>query len=182
MTERLVIQGAREHNLRNVDLELPRDKLIVFTGLSGSGKSRWPSTPSTPRASGATSSRCPRTPASSSGRWTSPTSTSSRAVAGHLHRPEERQPQPSFHGGHHHRGLRLPPLVVRPDRHSPRPRNRRAAGAPDATADRRSGVGPRRGTRFQVLAPVVRGRKGTYDTLVTDLASRGSFGLGSTAR
>ena len=31
--------GAREHNLRNVDLELPRDKLIVFTGLSGSGKS-----------------------------------------------------------------------------------------------------------------------------------------------
>src|SRR5947199_316178 len=35
----LVIRGAREHNLKNVDLKLPRDKLIVFTGLSGSGKS-----------------------------------------------------------------------------------------------------------------------------------------------
>ncbi len=38
-TETLVIHGAREHNLKNVTLELPRDKLIVFTGLSGSGKS-----------------------------------------------------------------------------------------------------------------------------------------------
>jgi len=37
--DRLRIQGAREHNLRNVDLDLPRDSLIVFTGLSGSGKS-----------------------------------------------------------------------------------------------------------------------------------------------
>ena len=36
---RIVIKGAREHNLKNVDLELPRDKLIVMTGLSGSGKS-----------------------------------------------------------------------------------------------------------------------------------------------
>src|ERR1700742_4152876 len=35
----LRIQGAREHNLKNVSLELPRDELIVFTGLSGSGKS-----------------------------------------------------------------------------------------------------------------------------------------------
>ena len=33
------VQGAREHNLKNVSLEIPRDKLIVFTGLSGSGKS-----------------------------------------------------------------------------------------------------------------------------------------------
>ena len=39
MQDAMVIRGAREHNLRNVNLELPRDKLIVFTGLSGSGKS-----------------------------------------------------------------------------------------------------------------------------------------------
>ena len=37
---RIVIKGAREHNLKNVDLTLPRDKLIVMTGLSGSGKSQ----------------------------------------------------------------------------------------------------------------------------------------------
>ena len=39
MKDALVIKGAREHNLKNVDITLPRDKLIVFTGLSGSGKS-----------------------------------------------------------------------------------------------------------------------------------------------
>ena len=35
----IVIQGAKEHNLRNINLKLPRNKLIVVTGLSGSGKS-----------------------------------------------------------------------------------------------------------------------------------------------
>ena len=35
----IIIKGAREHNLKNVDLTIPRDKLIVLTGLSGSGKS-----------------------------------------------------------------------------------------------------------------------------------------------
>ena len=39
MNDKIIIHGAREHNLKNVDLEIPRDKLIVFTGLSGSGKS-----------------------------------------------------------------------------------------------------------------------------------------------
>ena len=38
-TDKIIIKGAREHNLKNVDLEIPRDKLIVMTGLSGSGKS-----------------------------------------------------------------------------------------------------------------------------------------------
>jgi excinuclease ABC subunit A len=37
--ETIVIRGAREHNLRSVNLELPRNKLIIFTGVSGSGKS-----------------------------------------------------------------------------------------------------------------------------------------------
>jgi excinuclease ABC subunit A len=39
MQNKIIIKGAREHNLKNIDLELPRDKFIVFTGISGSGKS-----------------------------------------------------------------------------------------------------------------------------------------------
>ena len=37
--DKIVIKGAREHNLKNIDITLPRDKFIVMTGLSGSGKS-----------------------------------------------------------------------------------------------------------------------------------------------
>src|SRR3990167_8092449 len=39
MSDKIVIRGAREHNLKNISLEIPRGKMIVFTGLSGSGKS-----------------------------------------------------------------------------------------------------------------------------------------------
>lgn len=39
MHDKLIIRGAREHNLKNIDLEIPRDQLVVITGLSGSGKS-----------------------------------------------------------------------------------------------------------------------------------------------
>ncbi|MFA6503933.1 MAG: hypothetical protein WCT54_03230, partial [Patescibacteria group bacterium] len=39
MQNSITIRGAREHNLKNVSLEIPRNKLVVFTGLSGSGKS-----------------------------------------------------------------------------------------------------------------------------------------------
>src|SRR6201997_1482333 len=39
MPDRIVVRGAREHNLKNVDVEIPRERLVVVTGLSGSGKS-----------------------------------------------------------------------------------------------------------------------------------------------
>jgi excinuclease ABC subunit A len=39
MQNAIVIKGARQHNLKNLDLEIPRDQLVVITGLSGSGKS-----------------------------------------------------------------------------------------------------------------------------------------------
>src|SRR6204780_3311734 len=39
MRDSILVKGAREHNLKNIDVELPRNKLIVITGLSGSGKS-----------------------------------------------------------------------------------------------------------------------------------------------
>ncbi|MBR2039214.1 MAG: excinuclease ABC subunit UvrA, partial [Phascolarctobacterium sp.] len=39
MQEKLIVKGARQHNLKNITVEIPRDKLVVITGLSGSGKS-----------------------------------------------------------------------------------------------------------------------------------------------
>ena len=71
---KITIQGAREHNLKNVDLAIPRNRMVVFTGLSGSGKSSLAFD-----TSDATSNPYPPTPASSWVRWTSPTLTSSRA-------------------------------------------------------------------------------------------------------
>jgi len=50
----IVIKGAREHNLKNIDVTLPRDRMIVITGVSGSASPHWPSTPYMPRVSGDT--------------------------------------------------------------------------------------------------------------------------------
>ena len=38
MNDKIIIKGAKEHNLKNINIEIPRDKLVVFTGLSGSRK------------------------------------------------------------------------------------------------------------------------------------------------
>ena len=99
MADTILIQGAREHNLKNVNLELPRDRLIVFTGISGSGKSslafdtiyaegqrRYVESPlvlrpPVPRADGQARRRLHRGP-----------------VAGHLDRPEDGVPQPPVDG------------------------------------------------------------------------------------
>ena len=171
---KIIVRGAREHNLRNISLELPRDKLIVFTGLSGSGKSslafdtiyaegqrRYVESlsrlrPPVPRADGQARRRLHR-----------------RAVAGDLDRPEVGVAQPAVDGRHHHRGLRLPPAAVRPHRRAALPERgtRITRQTPQQIVDRMLELPE--GTRFQVLAPVVRGRKGTYETLLADLAGKG---------
>jgi hypothetical protein len=58
----LIVRGARTHNLKNIDVTLPIGKLIIVTGVSGSGSRRSPSTRFTPKASAATSNRSPLTP------------------------------------------------------------------------------------------------------------------------
>ena len=174
MSDSLVVRGAREHNLKNVGIELPRDRLIVFTGLSGLGQvvaglrhdlRRGPAAlrrvplvvrPPVPGPDGQARRRLHRGP-----------------VAGHLDRPEVGLAQPALHRRHHHRGLRLPPAALRPDRRAPLPE----CGAP-ITRQTPQQIVDRilelpEGTRFQVLAPVVRGRKGTYETLLADLAAQG---------
>ena len=138
MADTLVIRGAREHNLRNVSLELPRDKLIVFTGLSGLGQvvarlrhhlRRGPAPlrrvavglrPPVPRPDGQARRRLHRGP-----------------VAGHLDRPEVGVAQPALDGRHHHRGLRLPAPALRPHRRAALPDDGAVDHPPDAPADRR---------------------------------------------
>ena len=128
MTSDLVITGAREHNLKDISLTLPRDRFIVITGLSGSGKSlarlrhhlrRGPAPlrrdplglrAPVPRPDGQARRRQHRGP-----------------LAGHLHRPEDDLPQPAVHRRHRHRDLRLPAPALRPRR---RTRTAPTAGGP----------------------------------------------------
>ena len=146
MADRLVVRGAREHNLQDVSLDLPRDRLIVFTGLSGLGQvlpglrhhlRRGPAPlrrvplglrPPVPGPDGQARRRLHR-----------------GAVPGHLHRPEVGVPQPPLDGGDGHRGLRLPPPPLRPHRQAPLPQLRPAGGPPDPPADRGPGPGHARG-------------------------------------
>ena len=134
----LVVRGAREHNLKNIAIELPRDKLIVFTGLSGSGKS---------------SLAFDTIYAEGQRRYVESLSSYARQFLGQMDKPDvdfieglspaisidqkSASPQPALHGRHDHRGLRLPPAALRPHRRAALPGVRRADHPPDAAADRR---------------------------------------------
>ena len=174
MAERLVISGAREHNLRDVHLDLPRDQLIVITGLSGSGKS---------------SLAFDTIYAEGQRRYVESLSAYARQFLGQMDKPdvdfiEGLSPAISIDQKSASRNPRstvgtvtevydyLRLLYARIGvPHDPETGERLIRQTPQQIVDRILEMEP--GTRFQVLAPVVRGRKGTYDTLLTDLAGQG---------
>ena len=174
MAERLVISGAREHNLRDVSLDLPRDRLIVVTGLSGSGKS---------------SLAFDTIYAEGQRRYVESLSAYARQFLGQMDKPdvdfiEGLSPAISIDQKSASRNPRstvgtvtevydyLRLLYARIGvPHDPETGERLLRQTPQQIVDRILEMAP--GTRFQVLAPVVRGRKGTYDTLLADLASQG---------
>ncbi|MBK5222390.1 MAG: excinuclease ABC subunit UvrA [Acidimicrobiia bacterium] len=174
MTDSIVIRGAREHNLRNVSLELPRDKLIVFTGLSGSGKS---------------SLAFDTIYAEGQRRYVESLSSYARQFLGQMDKPdvefiEGLSPAISIDQKSASRNPRstvgtitevydyLRLLYARVGvPHCPNDGTVITRQTPEQIVDRILTLPE--GTRFQVLAPIVRGRKGTYDTLLTDLASQG---------
>ena len=105
MQDHIYVKGARENNLKNVDVTIPRDKLVVLTGLSGSGKSSLAF--DTIYAEG--QRRYVESLSSYArmfwGRWRSPTWTTSTASPRHLHRPKDHQQESPLHRGHRHRDL-----------------------------------------------------------------------------
>src|SRR5688572_3008149 len=174
MSDRLVIRGAKEHNLKNVSLELPRDKLIVFTGLSGSGKS---------------SLAFDTIYAEGQRRYVESLSAYARQFLGQMDKPdvdfiEGLSPAISIDQKSASRNPRstvgtitevydylrlLWARIGKP--HCPtcgRPVSRQT---PQQIVDRILELPDQ--TRFQVLAPVVRGRKGEYEGLLEELAGQG---------
>jgi excinuclease ABC subunit A len=170
----LVIHGAREHNLRNITLELPRDALIVFTGLSGSGKS---------------SLAFDTIYAEGQRRYVESLSSYARQFLGQMEKPdvdfiEGLSPAISIDQKSTSRNPRstvgtitevydyLRVLFARVGHphcyNCGRPIGRQT---PDQIVDQVMELPE--GTRFQVLAPVVRGRKGEYEKLLQDLARKG---------
>jgi excinuclease ABC subunit A len=173
-TDQIVIRGAREHNLKNVDLVLPRDQLIVFTGLSGSGKS---------------SLAFDTIYAEGQRRYVESLSAYARQFLGQMDKPdvdfiEGLSPAISIDqksGSRNPRStvgtiteiydyLRL--LYARIGvPHCPTCGRAITRQTPQQIVDRVLQLPD--GTRFQVLAPVVRGRKGEYEGLLKELAGQG---------
>ena len=174
MSDKLVIRGAREHNLRNVSIELPRDKLVVFTGLSGSGKS---------------SLAFDTIYAEGQRRYVESLSAYARQFLGQMDKPdvdfiEGLSPAISIDQKSASRNPRstvgtitevydyLRLLWARIGvPHCPTCGAVVARQTPQQIVDRILQLPD--GTRFQVLAPVVRGRKGEYEGLLEELASQG---------
>jgi excinuclease ABC subunit A len=172
--DRLIIRGAREHNLRDVSLELPRDALIVFTGLSGSGKS---------------SLAFDTIFAEGQRRYVESLSSYARQFLGQMDKPdvdfiEGLSPAVSIDQKSTSRNPRstvgtiteiydyLRLLFARAgEPHCPVCGAAVSKQTPQQIVDRVLTMAE--GTRFQVLAPVVRGRKGEYVDLFADLQSKG---------
>ncbi len=168
------VRGAREHNLKNVNVELPRDKLVVFTGLSGSGKS---------------SLAFDTIYAEGQRRYVESLSAYARQFLGQMDKPdvdviEGLSPAISIDQKSASRNPRstvgtitevydyLRLLYARIGiQHCPDDGTRLQRQTPQQIVDRILELPE--GARFQVLAPVVRGRKGEYDTLLADLSGQG---------
>ncbi|MBB5850911.1 excinuclease ABC subunit UvrA [Amycolatopsis umgeniensis] len=174
MADRLVVRGAREHNLRGVDLDLPRDSLIVFTGLSGSGKS---------------SLAFDTIFAEGQRRYVESLSAYARQFLGQMDKPdvdfiEGLSPAVSIDQKSTSRNPRstvgtitevydyLRLLYARAGKaHCPQCGEAISKQTPQQIVDQVLAM--EEGTRFQVLAPVVRGRKGEYLDLFENLQQQG---------
>jgi excinuclease ABC subunit A len=174
VSDRLVIRGAREHNLQDVSLDLPRDRLVVFTGLSGSGKS---------------SLAFDTIYAEGQRRYVESLSAYARQFLGQMDKPdvdfiEGLSPAISIDQKSASRNPRstvgtitevydyLRLLYARIGQpHCPTCGKPVTRQTPQQIVDRVLELPE--GTRFQVLAPVVRGRKGEYGALLDDMAKQG---------
>jgi excinuclease ABC subunit A len=174
VADRLVVRGAREHNLKDVSLDLPRDALIVFTGLSGSGKS---------------SLAFDTIFAEGQRRYVESLSAYARQFLGQMDKPdvdfiEGLSPAVSIDQKSTSRNPRstvgtitevydyLRLLFARIGRpHCPICGEPIARQTPQQIVDRILELPE--GTRFQVLAPIVRSRKGEYTELFADLQTKG---------
>ena len=174
VTDHLIVRGAREHNLRNVDISLPRDSLVVFTGLSGSGKS---------------SLAFDTIFAEGQRRYVESLSSYARQFLGQMDKPdvdfiEGLSPAVSIDQKSTSRNPRstvgtiteiydyLRLLFARIGHpHCPICGEPISKQTPQQVVDRVLEMPE--GTRFQVLAPVIRERKGEYVDLLADLQSKG---------
>ncbi|TDW76966.1 excinuclease ABC subunit UvrA [Kribbella pratensis] len=174
MSDRLIVRGAREHNLKDVSVDLPRDAMIVFTGLSGSGKS---------------SLAFDTIFAEGQRRYVESLSAYARQFLGQMDKPdvdfiEGLSPAVSIDQKSTSRNPRstvgtitevydyLRLLFARAGRpHCPECGEPIARQTPQQIVDRVLELDE--GTRFQVLAPVVRGRKGEYVDLFRQLTGQG---------